>query len=193
MKTTYTLLVLALVTLFTSCTETKKEAEKKSIDLSAYTEKGKMIAMNTQKLLGKNLKGAMKSGGPVAALEFCNAKASPLTAEMEQKFNATIKRVSDKNRNVNNAPNEVEAKIIADYITSLQAGKEIKPITQEGKDGKVHFYAPIKVKGLCLTCHGDAIAQPVDSILKVKYPNDKAIGYKAGELRGIWSITMDKK
>jgi len=193
MKTFYIAFTLALVLLFISCTETKKETEKKPIDLSAYTEKGKTIAMNTQKLLGKNLKGTMKAEGPVAAVAFCNAKANPLTAEMEQKFGATIKRVSDKNRNPNNAPNEVEAKIIADYISSLQAGKEIKPITQEEKDGKIHFYAPIKVKGLCLACHGDAIATPVDSILKVKYPNDKAVGYKAGELRGIWSITMDKK
>lgn len=188
MKRQYFILLAAVALFLTSCNE-----EKKTADLSTYTEQGKIIAMNTQKLLGKNLKGTMKSEGPVAAVAFCNAKANPLTAEMEQKFGATIKRVSDKPRNIKNAPNEVEAKIITDYITSLQAGKKLKPITQEEKDGKIHFYAPIKVKGLCLTCHGDAITQPVDSILKVKYPNDKAIGYKDGELRGIWSITMNKK
>lgn len=194
-------LFIAITVLLASCADKKedtshnkivKETSKKDKDLSSYVEKGKEIAMNTQKLLGKNLKMTMKSKGPVAAVEFCNLKAAPLAGEMEKKYNATIKRVSNKYRNENNKPNAVEANTIAYFETAMREGKELKPMTTTGEDGKIHFYAPIKVKELCLTCHGDALAKPVDSILKIKYPNDKATGYKEGELRGIWSIIMEK-
>lgn len=180
------LLVLSISLLFlTSC-------QKEKVDLAKYTVKGKEIAQNTQKLLGKNLKGMMKAKGPVAAVSFCNTKAMPLTSEMEQKYHASIKRVSDKLRNPKNEGNANEKAIIAQFKTSLSKGEAVTPVTQVEKDGKVHFYAPIKVGGLCLTCHGAAIANPVDSILKLSYPNDKARGYKQGDLRGIWSIAMDK-
>ncbi len=178
-------LSISLLTLI-SCSEDK-------VDLAKYTKKGKEIAQNTQKLLGKNLKGTMKAKGPVAAVSFCNTKALPLTTEMEQKYHASIKRVSDKLRNEKNEGNAKEKTVIEQFKTSLSKGETVTPITQMGKDGKVHFYAPIKVGAVCLTCHGTTLAKPVDSILKLTYPNDKAIGYKEGELRGIWSITMDKE
>ena len=186
MKTMRKLLLLTISLVFlTSCSEEK-------VDLTAYTTKGKEITKNTQMLLGKNLKGTMKTKGPVAAVSFCSTKAIPLTSEMEQKYHASIKRVSDKLRNPKNEGNANEKAIIAQYKASLSKGEALTPVTQVEKDGKVHFYAPIKVGGLCLTCHGTAVAKPVDSILKLTYPNDKAIGYKQGDLRGIWSITMDK-
>ena len=185
MKKIFTFSVLIALA-FTSCTD-----KEKAIDLTPYSTKGAEIAKTTQMQLGKNLKRTMKAKGPVAAVAFCNTKAMPLTAEMEQKYDAKIKRVSNKVRNEANKPNATESKIIEDYINALKNGKEIKPITKVVGE-KVHYYAPIKTGGVCLNCHGTTVAQPIDSILKIKYPNDKALGYAKGDLRGIWSIEMKK-
>ena len=59
----------------------------------------------------------------------------------------------------------------------------------------VAFYAPIKVQDLCLNCHGqpgtDIKAADYDLIKKL-YPEDEAVGYKSGDLRGMWSIRFEK-
>lgn len=63
-------------------------------------------------------------------------------------------------------------------------------------DNKVHYYKPILIQPMCLSCHGTAgkeIASELLLVLDSLYPGDKARGYKAGDLRGMWHIVFDKK
>ncbi|HSQ74977.1 MAG TPA: DUF3365 domain-containing protein, partial [Bacteroidota bacterium] len=55
-----------------------------------------------------------------------------------------------------------------------------------------HTYVPIITQSFCLTCHGarDALGGGVDSLLAVRYPEDLATGYAAGDLRGAIRIRM---
>ena len=72
-------------------------------------------------------------------------------------------------------------------------GKQLTPIVELDAANKKHFYAPIIMKPNCLVCHGtinETVNIKTDSIIKSLYPNDKAIGYAEGDLRGIWSITF---
>ncbi|HEY4707998.1 MAG TPA: DUF3365 domain-containing protein [Thermodesulfobacteriota bacterium] len=57
-------------------------------------------------------------------------------------------------------------------------------------DGAAHrrYTRPIYVEKACLACHGEKEARP--RFIKDKYPDDKAYGYKEGELRGIISILL---
>ena len=155
-------------------------------------EIGLEYALSTKKVLGKNLMGAIQKKGTLAALEFCNIKAMPLTDSMATKHNATIKRVSDKNRNPNNQANAEELKYIAQFKTKLAAKKEIKPVVIE-KENKVQFYYPIETNTMCLQCHGKQIKPDVQKQILKLYPKDLAVGYNESEVRGIWSITFDKK
>jgi hypothetical protein len=38
-------------------------------------------------------------------------------------------------------------------------------------------------------CHGSNIASPIAAKINKLYPNDKATGFKLGDLRGAFSIT----
>lgn len=185
-------LFLFLITIFiTSCSSDKLSEKEKQ----TYIAKGKEIGKATVKKLGSNLMENMKKGGPQQAIPFCNAKANPLTKEMADKYNVSIKRTSHKIRNENNNPNEIEENIIKQYLESITKGEKLKPIIEKDKNGKVHFYAPIKLEGKCLACHGvigKQISSKTDSILKVLYPNDKATGFKIGDLRGIVNITFNE-
>ena len=40
----------------------------------------------------------------------------------------------------------------------------------------------------CLTCHGSNIKPELAAKINSLYPEDKATGYKAGELRGAFTI-----
>ncbi|GLB51519.1 hypothetical protein NBRC110019_05580 [Neptunitalea chrysea] len=159
----------------------------------SYKEEGLSYALGTKKVLGKNLMGKIQSEGVEAALTFCNVKAMPLTDSMATKYNATIKRVSDKNRNTENKANTKEVAYITQFKEVLKSGAEAQPIIDEEGD-VVHFYYPIVTNSMCLKCHGTPrdIAPKIQRKLAELYPDDKAVGYSENEVRGIWSITFDK-
>lgn len=151
-------------------------------------------ALGTKKVLGKNLMGTIQQKGTLEALKFCNHKAYPLTDSMAVKFNATIKRVSDKPRNPKNKATPKELAVIELYKKLITEKSEIKPITEE-INGKTQFYYPIKTNSMCLQCHGKSNKQIKPAILKKLtelYPKDKAINYDINQVRGIWSITFKK-
>lgn len=157
-----------------------------------YADIGLDYALGTKKVLGKNLMEAIQQKGTMEALTFCNHQAIPLTDSMALHYKATIKRVSDKNRNPNNKANAEELKYIAQFKKELAEKKEIKPIALE-KEDKIQFYYPIETNTMCLQCHGKQIKPEVQRQILRLYPNDLAVGYDENEIRGIWSITFEKK
>jgi hypothetical protein len=160
-----------------------------------YLLQGKQLALSTKAVLEQNLMAAMKENGPIGALEFCNVNAIPLSDSVSLALNAEIRRVSAKNRNPENAPNERERAYLERALKEVSLNGQAPPQMQE-IDGKMVGYYPIMINGACLKCHGtphtDIQSSTFETIQKL-YPEDKATGYKVDELRGMWVITMDKK
>jgi len=160
----------------------------------SYSEIGLNVALSIKQQLGKNLMDKIQKKGTLEAVKFCNVKAYPLTDSMAVVHNASIKRVSDNPRNPNNKANAIEQSQIEAFKLFLKEDKEIRPITIE-YDKTVQFYYPILTNSMCLQCHGkvdDDIKPEVYKTLKALYPQDKAIGYDINNVRGIWSITLNK-
>ena len=203
MKFIYLILLILVVnfSLF-SCKNTKQEDQydRNSLNIETneeinYAEIGMNIALSTKGQLGKNLIGTIQKEGTVNALKFCNIKAYPLTDSMSVAFNAKIKRVSDRPRNIDNAANEIELAHINTFKNKLENGEKIDPIINK-KVNSVHFYAPIITDQLCLQCHGNNSTDIKLNVLKAidsLYPNDMAKGYALNQVRGIWSIEIDTK
>ena len=145
----------------------------------------KKIAEETKKNLVTNLTQKISEKGAENALEFCNVNAIPLTKQLEDQHNVMIKRVSDKNRNPDNAANETERKYIDFFKEQLALTKKL-----EGKFDNGVFYAPITTNNMCLQCHGSEKDIKPETLAKIKslYPNDKAIGYQENEMRGLMVI-----
>jgi hypothetical protein len=157
-----------------------------------HEELGLEYALSTKAVLGKNLMGAIQTKGTMAALEFCNIQAIPLTDSMAVKYNAQIKRVSDKNRNPNNAANAEELKYIQHFKNIIANRAEPDPVVLE-KENRIQFYYPITTNSMCLQCHGKNVAEDVRQQTLKLYPKDLAVDYDENEVRGIWSIQFDKK
>jgi hypothetical protein len=183
------LLIVLVFMAILSCDNSLTDKEKQE-----YSDKGKEISQATFNALSEKLMEQMKMGGTAKAIPFCNVEAIPLTQELSEKHNVTIKRTSDKLRNQKNKPTEREFKIIDSYQKLISEHKEITSIVEMDINNNKHFYAPINVKANCLVCHGkvgEFVTVKTDSIIKSLYPNDKAVGYNEGDLRGIWSITFE--
>lgn len=181
---------------FVSCSNTSGENIKEEKETGIpQTEKnsvinsGKEIAENTFKVLGGNLKKAMAEGGVENAINYCNANASFLMDSLGDYYYADIRRTSNKLRNPKNSPTKAEQIVLSKYV----GGDEQGPIANALPNGNKVFYAPIKMKPLCVTCHGTVgktvTEKDYATILK-HYPNDKAVDYREGDFRGMWSIEL---
>ncbi|MEC5165311.1 cytochrome c553 [Flavobacterium sp. PL11] len=171
------------------------QSGKKFIEVASqktFSDIGLEYALETKKVLGKTLMGTIQKEGTIAALDFCNVQAMPLTDSMALKYNATIKRVSDKNRNPKNKANAEELKYIAKFKKQMANMQDIKPVIVE-KGNTVHFYYPIETNTMCLQCHGKNIKPEVSRRVLKLYPKDLAVNYNESEVRGMWSITFNKK
>mgnify|MGYP001556941193 CR=1 FL=1 len=77
----------------------------------------------------------------------------------------------------------------------MQNGETRESLTVEINGKMVGYYA-IVTNTMCLKCHGDkdvTIEPETFEKIKTLYPSDKATGYAANELRGMWVVEMDKK
>ena len=187
---------IPLIFLF-ACNSSEEKVAEEKIKVITPTEedyliKGKEIAEATFNVLSTNLKNAMAEGGVENALTFCNVNAMPLTDSLSNYYNVSIKRVSHKPRNLINEPTAQEQHIIDNYL-ALGIVENMKPMIAKNEQQNNVFYAPIPAKGLCLTCHGivgQTLLPEHYEMIKKFYPNDKAIGFKEGDFRGMWSITF---
>ena len=54
-------------------------------------------------------------------------------------------------------------------------------------------YKPLYTMGVCLKCHGENISKDIKKELVKNYPNDKAINFKLGSLRGVIVSEIKKR
>jgi len=157
--------------------------------------KSKTVAINLKKTLGGLLKQKLQTDGPAGALVFCSDSAMPLTKRIAEENEAVVRRVSFKNRNSLNLPDELDSKALneyAKYKNEAEAPKYL--VLKDEKTGGSRYYEPMYVVGMCLVCHGDTakMSEAVKSELAKKYPNDKAVGYNAGDFRGLIVVELKK-
>jgi len=144
--------------------------------------------------LQTELKGAMQSGGPVAAIAVCNTRAMPITQQVASDQGMHLGRVSLKNRNPANAPNEWQRAVLEDFEQQKKAGKDVTTLAWSetaGLDGEreFRFMKAIPTGGVCLSCHGTMISPEVSQVLAETYPQDRATGFNEGDIRGAFVVT----
>ena len=181
-------LLIVVSVMLVSCQSGLSEKE-----IEQYRKEGDRIVKSTGGKLKSVLTSKIKEGGISEAVGFCNQSALPITDEMSTQHGADIKRTSLKIRNPENRPNEEEVLVLKQFEAMLSKGDSLEPLVSLDKEGRPHYYAPIRVEKKCLMCHGTIgkeLSVTVDSIIKTRYPKDLATGYGEGDLRGIWSVAF---
>lgn len=185
--------ILGISLVINACSSKQESGQSASvpIDTAKVIEESSAIVQATFATLSTNLSGALKEGGVVNALEFCNIEAMPLTDSLSNHYDIEIRRASHRPRNPQNRADSLELASIQAYIDLLEENGELKPFVYR-RQGQILFHAPIRIAGdLCLNCHGSPgtdIAQSDMEVIRELYPQDEATGFEMGELRGIWSI-----
>jgi len=150
-------------------------------------ETGEKVSAELLKKLGSRLKQEIDTNGLLSAAEFCNTNALTLTEEvnLHQLEGTSVKRTSLKERNSANAALEDEKSTLI-FMQKMLKKKKLPAyiITHENKTYK--YYKPLIInKQLCLSCHGNISKNfQLSQFMQEHYPEDKATGYRMGELRG---------
>ena len=139
-------------------------------------------AVQLQAALG----GALRDGGPVAAVEVCAEQAPVIAARVSDEHNLRVGRVGTRLRNPRSAPTPWSLRALKDFQRRANAGEPIASMEWTELDGRspVRYARAIPVGGVCLTCHGERLAPAVEAAIRSHYPNDDATNYQPGDLRG---------
>jgi len=152
------------------------------------------LSARLQHLLQQELFAAMKDGGPLKAIEVCRSKAPVLAADLSKESGWKVGRTALRVRNPANAPDAWEKKTLEEFGARLAKGED--PATVEKFEVVVlagrksfRYMKAIRTAEACLGCHGPALKPELAAKVKELYPDDRATGFAAGELRGAFTIS----
>jgi hypothetical protein len=135
--------------------------------------------------LKRGLRAALEAAlarGPAQAIDVCRVEA-PRLAASAQSERVRVGRTSHRLRNPRNAP----APWLVPWLRHHEAHPEDRSAHVVALGGQRYGYAePIFVDGLCLACHGSALAPDVADRVAALYPDDAATGFAAGDFRGLF-------
>jgi hypothetical protein len=147
----------------------------------AWRERGAAaVAALKQQLMGE-LSAALAQGGPENAIEVCRVRA-PAIAQAASGPRMRVGRTSHKLRNPANAPPDWVAPLLARHVAG-ELGNEASVV--DLGDGRGGYVEPLVTAPMCLVCHGESLAPALEARLRTLYPEDRAVGFRAGELRGL--------
>ncbi len=156
-------------------------------------KEAKKIVKELGMSLKRHMKKAMKEGGPVHAIEFCNIEAPGITHRMSELAKWDIKRTSLKTRNSDNQPDAWEKKVLNQFEQQKKQGADPKKLEYFETvviDGEkvFRYMKAIPTGKVCTLCHGKNIAPNIKAKLDELYPEDKARGFNVGDIRGAFTL-----
>jgi len=141
------------------------------------------------------LMAELEKGGYEGAVRVCSEIAQEVPREIAAQTGASIRRVSLRYRNPKNIPDEYERRKLEEFEQQHRAralADESFDVVREDGRQYLRYMRPILVGPMCVTCHGprEAIPSSVRAVLAEKYPEDRATGYRSGDLRGAVSVKI---
>lgn len=163
--------------------------------LKLKAAESKKVVMEFAGQLKGELKSAMKTGGPITAITVCKDKAPAIAQALSEKYGWRVARTSLKTRNPDNAPDSWERDVLEKFEERKRSGEAVQPMAffeevSENGQASFRFMKAIPTGKVCLSCHGQAIKPEVIAKLNKDYPQDKARGFKLGDIRGAFTITQ---
>jgi hypothetical protein len=164
-------------------------------DYDAEVNASRETVQEFMQTLKKELQAAMQEGGPVNAVSVCNLTAPAIASTYSARNGWDVGRTSLKLRNPDNAPDAWERSVLEDFETRKLAGEdparmEFYEVVRENGVTELRYMKAIPTAGLCLACHGEQVDSITKARIETLYPEDQALGYQAGDIRGAFTITQ---
>lgn len=164
-------------------------------DYSDRIEASRATASEFMQTLKQELMAGMQEGGPVNAISVCNLSAPGIANTYSARHGWDVGRTSLKPRNPDNAPDEWERAVLESFEQRKAAGEdpakmEYHEVIEQDGARTLRYMKAIPTAKLCLACHGEHVDSTVKARLEKLYPEDQAIGFREGDIRGAFTISQ---
>ena len=166
-------------------------------ELAMLTESTRAQVLPLLPKVAAMMKHTVQQEGTAAAIPVCKDKAPALIDAKSRELGWQMRRVSLKPRNPDRATADAwEMRQLADFDVRAASGEAVRPMevgeVVTGDDGKRSFryMKAIPVGAVCLQCHGatEGLAPELSAAIAKSYPEDRATGYRLGQIRGALSV-----
>jgi len=178
--------VLSVAAMMTVALQAQSPEEQKAL-IQEGVKYIKMVGKELKSQVGSRMK---KDPSGKEAVSFCLDESPRALKKVVSQFpgHVKVRRTALKYRNPDHKPDALDVKVMEDLQARMQAGTfEKKPFVVEAEGGVKRVYVPIVVEKGCLKCHGprEAMDPQIRSMIAKKYPQDKAVDFHEGDLRGV--------
>lgn len=178
-----------------SCFQASQVLAQASGDGAQLLEEARKVASSVPPKLLAVLAAEISKGGAENAINVCKEQAPKMAAAASAETGWAIRRVSLRNRNPKAVPDTWERAVLDDFDKRSAAGEkpaglEKGEIVIEGEKKFYRYMKALPTQDICLQCHGttDKLSPAVKAKLQEVYPQDQAIGYGVGEIRGAMTL-----
>ncbi len=141
------------------------------------------------------LKAAIDEGGLKQAIGVCNEAAPQIAKAVSEDSGWRVGRTALRVRNRANAASARQALVLEGFLERARAGEDFKTmehrtvfVDAEGQRTLLYMKA-IPMGEVCAKCHGSDVDPGLYATIRELYPEDQAIGFKPGDLRGAFILT----
>ena len=149
-----------------------------------------LVIVRIQDSILRELNDTFAQGGADVAIRSCHIDAT-LTTHLLGREGIAAGRTSDRLRNPSNRAPKWAAEIVSKW-----AGRNSRDTEGYAVDlgNRIGVLRPISEREMCANCHGslDRLTPRVREVLADRYPADRAIGFRNGEIRGWFWVEMPK-
>ncbi|MCC6215872.1 MAG: DUF3365 domain-containing protein [Polyangiaceae bacterium] len=161
-------------------------------ELQGRVDAARAATGELKKALSGRLQQAMQAGGPAAGIDVCADEAAKLTAGVASARGVTLGRTSHRLRNPAASAPRPWLRAYLDEVSSRPAAEARPAVFDLGSSLGIAEVLP--TQALCLACHGDPakLSPEVSARLRARYPDDRAVGFAEGDVRGVVWVEIPK-
>ena len=169
------------------------QAETSLPDEAEFLRQSEELTARFQSELQMELSSALSEVGPLGAIGVCQSAAPAIGVRLSDDSGFTVSRIARRNRNAGNGlSSELEALYSELESSPMNDGS---PRSVHGTVGErfVYLRAIPMQEQPCSTCHGSNIDPALSEVISQSYPEDLAVGFEPGELRGAFLVERPKQ
>lgn len=164
--------------------------------LKAFADESRKVATQLMTQVRGELTKELERSGPIRAITVCKYSVPEITSNISRQTGMRVTRVALRPRNpALGEPDAWEQRVLLDFEKRLAKGEKVESLeyseqVSEPLGNAFRYMKAIPVSPPCLACHGPAsqLSEGVRAHLAAEYPNDRAVEYSVGQVRGGVSV-----
>jgi hypothetical protein len=144
--------------------------------------------------LKQELGGALQEAlaeSPEQAIDVCRVEA-PRIRDRVTPAGIALGRTSRRLRNPDNAPEPWLVPLLEEFEAAEPQPGASRTVDLGARG--TGYVEPIYLQPMCTTCHGEDVAPALLARIRERYPEDDAVGFRAGDFRGLfWAVVAEAR